>query len=77
MRKGEGRKVYFYPRRGSPTAVWVPIMPRDWSLRKRVAAGPRRAGAETPRIVLIKLFLLPSFAPCPLPSQGTAKPSKK
>lgn len=34
----------------------------------------RSRGTE---IVLTKLFLLPSFSPCPLLSQGTAEPSKK
>lgn len=62
---------------GGPTGVWVPIVPRDWSLRKRVAARPRRARAEALGIVLTKLFLLPSFSPYPLPSLGTAEPSKK
>lgn len=61
----------------SPTGVWVPIVPRNWSLQERMAAGTRRAGAKAPGIVLTKLFLLPSFSPYPHPSRGTAEPSKK
>lgn len=81
-KKGEGREAYSGPagagpRGGGPTGVSVPTVPRAWSLWKRVAARPRKGEAEAPGIVLIKLFLLPSFSPYPLPSQGTAEPSKK
>lgn len=64
-------------RGGGPTGAWVPIVPRNWSLQERVAAGTRRAGAKAPGIVLTELFLLPSFSPYPRPSRGTAEPSKK
>lgn len=53
-----------------------PVMPSDWSLWKRVADGPRRAGAEAPEIVLTQPLLSPSLLPAPSPPQGQPSPAK-